>query len=132
VQADLKGNGDQIRLLGYSLPSGGKTQGNSLGLTLYWQALAPVKADYTVFVHLLDGDDQIRGQGDGPPLGGFYPTSFWDPGEVVVDERQVLLDNDAPAGTYRLAVGLYLQSTGERLAVDGDDRVILTEIQVKR
>jgi len=131
VQADLAGNGDQIRLLGYTLTETRAAPVGALGLTLYWQALAPVGTDYTVFVHLLDEADQIRGQGDGPPAGAFYPTSFWDPGEIVVDERQVSVDADAPAGTYRLAAGLYVLSTGQRLSAAGGDRVLLGEIEIR-
>ena len=130
LQADFAGNGDQIRLLGYTL-TGGAAPGGALGLTLYWQPLARVGADYTVFVHLLDAQDEIRGQGDGPPAGGFYPSSFWDPGEMVVDERQVSVDADAPAGTYRLAVGLYVLPSGQRLAVAGGDRILLGEVEIR-
>ena len=132
VQAVLAGDGAQIRLLGYTLAADSAKPGSALALTLYWQALAPVGADYTVFIHLLDGGDQVRGQGDGPPAGGFCPTSFWDPGEIVVDEHRLSVDADAPAGTYRLAVGLYFLPSGERLATAADDQVILGEIQVER
>jgi 4-amino-4-deoxy-L-arabinose transferase-like glycosyltransferase len=139
VQADFAGNGDRIRLLGYTVESGRATAdvapagagGTPLAVTLYWQASAPVSADYTVFVHLLDGADQIRGQGDGPPAGGFYPSSFWDPEEIVVDTHQVSVDADAPAGTYRLAVGLYVLPTGRRLSTVKGDRIVLGEVEVK-
>jgi 4-amino-4-deoxy-L-arabinose transferase-like glycosyltransferase len=129
VDVDLTGEGDAIRLLGYSLPSQAVAPGGSLDLVLYWQAPAPVRADYTVFVHLLSPGDEIRGQGDGPPVGDTYPTSFWDPGEIVVDEHQVSIDADAPAGRYRLAVGLYLPS-GRRLASAEGDRVFLAQVEV--
>ncbi|MEJ2735687.1 MAG: hypothetical protein P8189_19350 [Anaerolineae bacterium] len=85
-----------------------------------------------MFVHLLDEDGVIQGQGDGPPVGGFYPTSFWDPGETVEDEHQVLLSVQAEEGIYRLAVGMYLVSTGDRMTADDGDRVILGEVQVER
>ena len=132
VRTDLTRNGDRIRLLGYTLPAGSKVEGDVLPVHLYWQALAPVQTDYTVFVHLLDEDGEIEGQGDGLPAGGFYPTSFWDPGETVEDEHQVLVSAQAEKGTYQLAVGLYLLSTGERMTADDGDRVILGEVQVER
>ena len=131
IGGDLSGDGDVLRLLGYSLSSDVSTPGGVLGLSLYWQALAPVRADYTVFVHLLAPDDQIWGQGDGPPLAGYYPTSLWDPGEIVVDERQVNIAANAPAGTYRLAVGLYLLPSGRRLATDDGDRLILGQVEIE-
>ena len=130
VRVELGGNGDRIRLLGYELAKEHAAPGDELRLTLYWRALHPIEDDYTVFVHLLDEAGQIRGQGDGPPVGGFHPTSFWDPGEVIVDGHAVAIDADADPGTYRLAVGLYLPSTGQRLEGRDGDRVFLGEVQV--
>jgi 4-amino-4-deoxy-L-arabinose transferase-like glycosyltransferase len=133
VQAVLAGDGDEIRLLGYTVAAEVAQPGAKVGLTLYWQAPGPVGADYTVFVHLLDAEDQIRGQGDGLPAHGSYPTSSWDAGEVVVDEHLVAVDSEAAAGSYRLAVGLYLQPSGLRLATyGGEDRLFLDGIRVER
>jgi hypothetical protein len=132
VGADLTGNGDRIRLLGYTLAAQTADPGGQVGLTLYWQALVPVQTDYTAWVHLLGANDQIRGQGDGPLVGGFFPTSYWDPGELVVDERAVAVDADAPPGSYRLVAGLYILSTGQRLSAADGDRLALDEIRIER
>ena len=126
----LSGEGDEIRLLGYTLPSGQAQAGGSLDLSLYWQPVGRPAVDYTVLLHLLDTGGEIWGQGDGPPLGGFYPTGFWDPGEVVADRHTVSIRADAPPGTYRLATGLYQLSTGRRLSGEGGDLVILVEVEV--
>jgi 4-amino-4-deoxy-L-arabinose transferase-like glycosyltransferase len=115
--------GGQIRLLGYAVtPAAG---GRGWSLTLAWKAEASVDADYTVFVHLVDATGEIRGQQDGPPGGGFYPTSYWKPGEIVVDRHDLSLADDAPAGTYRLWVGLYQLASGERLSTAAGDTVEL-------
>jgi 4-amino-4-deoxy-L-arabinose transferase-like glycosyltransferase len=114
--------GEQIRLVGYEVvPSGPR----AWTLTLAWAAEAPVEHDYTVFVHLVNDSGEIRGQDDAPPGGGFYPTSFWTPGETVVDRHSLSLPADAPAGTYRLRVGLYRPETGERLPTAAGDFVEL-------
>jgi 4-amino-4-deoxy-L-arabinose transferase-like glycosyltransferase len=131
VQVDFAGGGDRIRLLGYTLTERTAVPGGTLGLTLYWQALAPVQTDYNVFVHLLDVEEQIRGQGDGPPAAGSYPSSFWDVGEIVVDDRLVAVHPDAPAGNYRLAVGLYELATDRRLSTAETDRVELGEVRIE-
>jgi 4-amino-4-deoxy-L-arabinose transferase-like glycosyltransferase len=131
VDGDLVGNGDRVRLLGYTLKADAAAPGGMLGLTLYWQALVPIGSDYTIFVHLLDAKDQIRGQGDGPPAGGFYPTRFWDPGEIVADEHDVTIAVDAPAGTYHLAVGLYLAATDQRLGSGDSDRLMLGQVEIE-
>jgi 4-amino-4-deoxy-L-arabinose transferase-like glycosyltransferase len=132
VEADFAGDGDRIRLVGYTLANDRAAPGGTLAVTLYWQAVAPVAADYTVLLHLLDDDDQIQGQGDGLPVGGYYPTSFWDPGELIVDEHLVTVDAEAEAGDYRLATGLYLLPSGQRLSAPEGDRVLLGEVQVGR
>jgi 4-amino-4-deoxy-L-arabinose transferase-like glycosyltransferase len=144
--------GDSISLLGYDLDSatirpGGTPSlhsgqalrirsGQALYLRLYWRAREPVGEDYTVFVHLLDEDGQLWGQHDGQPEGGFYPTSFWDKGEVVVDEHEIVLRADTPPGAYQIVTGLYRLDTGERLAVNmggrvvDDGRLLLGTVQV--
>jgi 4-amino-4-deoxy-L-arabinose transferase-like glycosyltransferase len=128
---DLAGEGDRVRLLGYDLEAGPVAAGSSLELVLYWQAARRVEADYTVFIHLLDGEGHIWGQGDGRPLEGFYPTGLWDPGEVVVDGHRVVVHPGAPPGVYRLAVGLYHLPTGRRLAAANDEYLILGEVEVR-
>jgi hypothetical protein len=57
--------------------------------------------DYTLFIHVLDGDGQMIGQHDGQPSGGEYPTSLWDAGEQGRDARTLKLLSAA----QRLRVG---------------------------
>lgn len=103
--------GEEIALLGYDL----RREGNALRLTLHWQAQARPAADRTVFVHLFDpATERIAAQLDSPPRGGAYPTSQWAPGEVVSDEIALSLAG-VPAGSYRLAVGLYGPGDAPRL-----------------
>jgi hypothetical protein len=56
---------------------------------------------------------------DRPPLNGDYPTSLWDPGEVVLDEIVVHLPAELPGAEYTVQVGLYNFADGTRLAVPG-------------
>ena len=125
--------GDAARLAGHDLASAEMRPGGALDLTLHWQALASTDRPYTVFVHLLDEAGTVKGYGDSEPGGGAYPTTGWLPGEYLADRHTVTLAPDAPAGTYRLAVGLYDPETGERLKMpDGADQVVLeTPVVVK-
>src|SRR5262249_35186416 len=76
----------------------------------------------TVFVHVRDAAGELYSQRDAPPGNGFRPTTSWLAGEYVVDEYTL----DLPEGGYSLAVGLYDQRTGERLALPrGADQVAL-------
>ncbi len=89
-------------------------EGSTLTVTLYWQALTEMAEDYTVFVHLLGPDGTIYGQGDGPPLGNDYPTSYWLPGDVLRDPHPVIIKT-VPQDDAHLSVGLYRLSDLTRL-----------------
>jgi len=107
--------GDQAALVGYDL----QPDGADLRLRLYWQALAPMAVDYTIFAHLLGADGELLAQHDAQPGNGRYPTTIWDSGEIVVEE--IVLNVPPNAVPARIAVGLYRLDTLERLAVMGDD-----------
>lgn len=131
--------GDEIRLLGYDLAEKEVPAGQVLHLTLYWQALTESNQSYHVFTHLLDGKARIWGQKDSPPGGGALPTTGWVVGEVIVDDYQIGVDPDAPAGEYRLEIGMYQPATGTRLPTSdqagrplGDYVLLETPVVVRR
>jgi 4-amino-4-deoxy-L-arabinose transferase-like glycosyltransferase len=112
--------GDAIQLVGYSLDAKEVTAGETLYVTLYWRSLAPLDDDYTVFVHLLGGHNPatngpLWAGHDGQPDGGHYPTSRWQPGQVLLDLHPLAVPLDAPPGDYQLEVGFYLLATMARL-----------------
>jgi hypothetical protein len=126
---------DQICLQGYDLEtaSGGTSvmPGETVALTLHWEACGPVVEDYHTFVHLIGPDGQTVSQSDAPPIQGQYPTTFWQQGERLADRYQVEIPADTPSGEYLLRVGLYVLANGERLTVEsGDDGISLTSLQV--
>ncbi len=86
---------------------------DGLTVTLCWQALQSLPADYTVFVHLLDADGALVATGDGPPMGGAFPTSLWQPGDVVRDVHEIPTTELDRAHT--IAVGLYRPEDDTRL-----------------
>jgi hypothetical protein len=56
-----------------------------------------------------------------------YPTSSWLAGQVVKDKRHVPIRATAPAGSYRIAVGMYKLDNLERLeAVDAEGNPLPT------
>jgi hypothetical protein len=134
MQATL---GNQIRFLGYEIGDESVRAGEALSFTLYWQALRPMDTSYTIFTHLLGPSGEIIGQKDSVPLGGNYPTTLWQPGEVVMDRYAFLIDPGAPPGDYPLEIGMYRLETAARLPIfdeDGepvpDDRMLLPTITV--
>lgn len=121
-QANL---GNQVKFLGYDLDSTKLKPGQTLHLTLYWQALAPMEQSYMVFTHLLDTSNQIWGQKDGIPGSGMRPTTSWTEGEILIDEYDVQIWVDAPPGQYTLEIGLYDPATGQRLPITSEDGTVL-------
>jgi hypothetical protein len=120
--------GEEIVLLGYDVAR--MESRRRLRVTLYWQAKQRMSIDYTVFVHILDGDGRLVAQHDSWPLENRYPTSAWDAGEIVADPHVVDVA-DLPAGTYQVAAGMYDLRTMARmpLIMNGvpvpEDRVVL-------
>jgi len=111
----------RVRLVGYDLSAGRVRPGATLTLTLHWQVQQKLDRDYTVFIHLLDTNDNAISYGDGPPLENAYPTSFWEPGESLADRHLLPIPTDAAPGRYRIAVGLYEPVSGQRLPIVGPD-----------
>ncbi len=129
--------GGRVEFLGYDLKMEGVAPGDVLRLTLYWRASASMETSYKVFTHLLDGESKIRGQKDDVPGRGTLPTTGWVKGEVIADEYEITVDPEAPAGEYTLEIGMYDESTGERLPVLDkrgeiqDNRILLSIVRVE-
>lgn len=123
---------DGISLLGYSLMPQRAQPGDTVKVTLYWQASARPSQNYTIFVHLMDGDGEQLVVADGPPVSGYFPTSYWRAGDMVDDEHALALAADLEPDEYGIAVGLYDPDTGARLArQDGAGDTIFIPITVE-
>ncbi len=125
--------GQGVGLVGYDLSAAHLSPGQTLSLTLYWQALNPMDKSYKVFTHLIDEEGQIWGQQDKFPT---PPTTGWQPGEYLVDTYRLLVRADAPPGRYTIEIGMYDEASGARLSAfdaEGEamgDRVVLGEVWV--
>jgi len=123
----------KIALVGYEMDRRKAEPGEAIRLTLYWQGLAKMEDDYTVFVHMLRGTDQIWAGMDRQPQ---RATSSWGKGQIVVDQYELRIPPDAPPDVYEIEVGLYLPETGDRLDLLSQDgrvmgnRVLLTKVRI--
>ena len=114
-QANL---GNRVEFLGYSLDDTIIEPGGTIHLTLFWQARRKMDISYTVFVHLLDRENQMWSQMDRIPVEGKFLTKHWYPEETVVDEYEIPVNPETPSGVYFLEVGMYdLLYTKERLLI---------------
>jgi hypothetical protein len=113
---------DRIQLVGYGIEKETYRPGETIALELTYLGLKPMTEHYTVFVHLVgavnpETGGPLWGQNDSEPCHGFYPTTSWHAGEMLVDRINLRIADDAPAGTYRLSTGFYDVWTRERLEV---------------
>lgn len=133
--------GGLLELVGYDLAPDSPQAGDpQVTLWLSWsrtdqeeQANALPLRDYTVFVHLLDAAGNRVAQGDGVPgYLGALPTTLWQPGVPVLDERVVGLPDNLAPGEYALLIGWYDLQTGQRLPSSlGGDSLLVTQIEIR-
>jgi hypothetical protein len=121
---------DVARLLGYALPAEVQP-GQQLPVTLYWQALGITERNYVRFVHVLDAENRIVAQNDGVPGEGEMPLTSWLNGEFIQDDLTIALPAGLPQGRYRLAVGIYDPTNGQRLNTDDDQEQILLSQEIE-
>ena len=123
--------GGTVQLLGYDLESDQARPGGWIQVTLYWRPLVPLSRNYQVFTHLYDG--RLWAQHDGAPQCASNPTTFWEPGQVILDAHLLSIPADAPTGPMPLLVGMYDLITEERLSVPGaaDAAVHLTDVEIQ-
>jgi hypothetical protein len=121
---------DAVVLTGYDRRPRSPQPGEALNISLYWQTLRPLGAEYHTFVHLLDGAGNKVAQSDRQPGGVYYPSTLWQPGERLRDDHLLTVPAGAQPGVYRLLVGMYALSAGGALEPLGEP-VIAGQLAVK-
>ncbi len=94
--------GDSIALLGYDLHQCSFAPGETVDLTLYWQARQPVDKHYTLSLQMVSAipnqTTKLLNYNTWTG-GGDYPTGYWQPAEIIVDSYQVPVPDRVSAGT---------------------------------
>lgn len=109
--------GNTITLQGYAVDP--TYTGDTMPITLFWQVDALPAADYVPFVHLEDlwrhRWSQIEANA--------YPSAQWQIGDTIVQHIELPVPVGAPPAQYRLRIGLFNPTTGDRLPqLDEDGR----------
>lgn len=99
--------GDDMLLRGYDVLTERVTVGETLAVTLWWQALRGNLDERSIMLHLRNERDERMIDADGPPASGGRPTSLWQAGELIIEERRVAIPADLPPGRYWLVIGSY-------------------------
>ncbi len=92
-----------------------KPQAEGVVARLWWESTMPVTAPYTVFVHYLREGVPLA-QHDGQPGLGHLSTTFWQPGDLILDVHP-LPDVIPDSARDQLRIGLYHSETVEGLLV---------------
>lgn len=146
VQTNVRFDGGP-RLCGYSLNSSHFRPGESLRITLYWQAGLPPTEAAESFVQFLgttfnpQTNNPLWGQRNKQLPGGHLLTG-WVPGKLYRDVYEFQIAPHTPAGDYELEVGWRLPSTeqrlqphlmqaGDRLSVSHLDSLLISGFVVK-
>jgi hypothetical protein len=95
----------QAELIGETVAQHAARPGETVAVSLYWQALQPMTTPYRSFMQLMGRTGGV-GQSDHVHPGG-VPTTAWIPGQFLRDEHLVAISADAPPGVYRFRTGLY-------------------------
>ncbi|MEA3309164.1 MAG: glycosyltransferase family 39 protein [Chloroflexota bacterium] len=101
--------GRGILLTDYELSATTITAGQPLTLTLHWLGQAAMERDYTISVQLIDSQWRKAAQSDAWPLDGAAPTSSWERGQQLREERVLNIAPEAIPGIYDLRLAAYYQ-----------------------
>jgi len=116
-----------VRLYDYSLDRDRYAPGDTLRLTLHWEAVGRLVEDYSISVKLLDVDGTVLAQQDSGPQGGQHPTSSWLSGEKTADQHELKIPSDTPLGQYQLWVSLYRPTDLSRLLTLNEEAIPVEE-----
>jgi hypothetical protein len=112
--------GPHVILLGYRMDRVEAAYPDTVRLTLYWTADAPVGGVYHIRLRLVDGDGRVVWAGDGAhAVDNTYPTSAWRPGEIVPDAHQIPWSLGLVPSEYQLEVALLVPFGDTGLTPDG-------------
>jgi hypothetical protein len=89
-------------------------ENSKVQIRLRWRATAPLDGNYTVFLHYLR-DGELVAQADSLPAEGHYPTTLWQPGDVINDDHYVTGFGAPLPGHDVLRFGIWQPESGDVL-----------------
>ncbi|RLB57507.1 MAG: hypothetical protein DRJ42_00230 [Deltaproteobacteria bacterium] len=124
--------GDGLEMIGSDMETE-TIQRHEFFCTTWWRAPGPRPADTHFFIHMESTDARIAY--DHIPGDWMYPADRWREGDIIENRILVQVPPGYPAGEYRVYLGIYNPSTGERWPVTNnsdisDNRVLLGTVSV--
>ena len=125
VTASAANFGDRMRLAGYHLEqqslstgAGGLSPGDRVMLTLYLRKQVDAGIAYDVLLRLVGSDGAEIWRDEGWSAADVTPAG-WPEGEVIGDDRELVIPDDTAPGLYRLMLSFYDPRNGELLPAAG-------------
>ncbi|MBI5715308.1 MAG: DUF2142 domain-containing protein, partial [Chloroflexi bacterium] len=119
-----------VELIGYKVESPPRvTPNDSVIVTLYWRSLAPMNADYNLFLHLLGQRQTLVGNVDTWTGGGLRPTSSWRVGEIYKDRYVIALDPKSQTPSKLLLdVAMWEKDSSQKLPITDEKGNVLKSV----
>lgn len=109
----------KLGLTGYAASTQTAKPGDTLYVTLYWQALEQLGHDYEMQSYLADAHGAVVWEQDGPLYAGHFPTSWWRPGRTMYARYAIPMPESVDTGPYHLLTGARNPNTGQALEPHG-------------
>ncbi|MBE2223990.1 MAG: glycosyltransferase family 39 protein [Anaerolineae bacterium] len=107
--------GDNILLTQAQVDATSAKPGDTITITVQWQAQNAQNANFTTLIHLAEAGQPPLATADNQPLSGQYPTRVWETGTVITDQYTLRIPDDVENGRYPIWLGMYNSETIERL-----------------
>ena len=120
---------EPVRAVGYSVDSRRIPIDTPLRFGLYLEATGSITGNYQIFTHLVAADGTLVAQADHIAGADSYPTSLWQPGNVLYNRFEIQLPAGTPPGEYHVLAGLY-DERGRLKLSDGRDQLELFDVLV--
>jgi hypothetical protein len=118
---------EPIRAVGYNVDSRRIPIDTPLRFGLYLEAAGPITGNYQIFAHLVAADGTLIAQADHIAGADSYPTSLWQPGNLLYNHFEIQPPAGTPPGEYRVIVGLY-DERGRLKLSNGRDHLELFDV----
>jgi hypothetical protein len=106
--------------------------GEGASVTLEWEAIRPLKADYHVLTVLRARDGQAWDQQQESLSGGSDGTTDWEVGRWLFQSTFVKTDSTVPTGEYDVVVSVYDSKAKQKVALaDGRDEVVVGRLTIR-
>jgi hypothetical protein len=122
--------GGEIELLGYDLK---EEKNGCLQLVLYWKAISQTKSDINIFFYAVDQRSVVAEVVETPLCYRIYPTTAWQKGQFIAENRYLTFPYYLPTGRYTLMMGIFDKITKKAYKSNLSDRferIYITQIDV--